>query len=67
MEKTKQWWKSLGVWGPVGALIAFFAGELLDIDLDAGQVTERIIDFIEVAGVLLGLYGRVRATKRLAT
>ena len=69
--ETKDWYKSLGVWGCIGAILIFVI-ILIRVAWLSSSVDELLKNldtlFIGLSGVVtsvLGLYGRLKATKEI--
>lgn len=63
--------KSLGVMGPVVAMLVIGLGMFgIDISGDVAGLPEKIAGVVDsvitIAGIVLGIYGRVRATKEIS-
>jgi len=70
MFETKAAVKSVGVIGPLVAVVVIALGMFgVDISGDVAGLPERIAAVVDsvvvIAGILAGIYGRVRATKEI--
>ena len=65
MESTKPWYFSKGVIGPVAALVSFIGTQLGWWDADAATIEGWIVQGVQIVGVILGLFGRVVADKKI--
>lgn len=61
----KSWYRSRGVIGSLATVAAMLAG-LFGVSLDAGTLTELILQAVALGGGLLGLWGRLRAAQPIA-
>jgi predicted lipid-binding transport protein (Tim44 family) len=68
----KPWWTSKGIIGPIIAGLALLAGALFGLKIDAATqslIIDQVIALITAVttafGILIGLYGRVVATKKI--
>lgn len=65
MDDSKVWYTSKTVWGSIIAVVAGIAGAFgFQLDI-AGQevITSAIVSLVGLAGGLIALWGRLRATK----
>jgi len=66
MGDTKPWYRSRGVMGPLfAAILAVLDGFGVSFGLDAEQVTNAALKAGELAGLLVGIWGRVKANTRI--
>jgi hypothetical protein len=59
--KPKPWWLSRGVIGPLISVAAMGA-QAAGVDADVSGLLSGALEFITVAGIALGWWGRVEAT-----
>ena len=67
MNGTKAWWQSRAVWGGLVAALAGIGG-LFGLNLDEtsqGMIVDVAVQMATVAGALIAVIGRVRASKRI--
>lgn len=64
-EDCKPWYLSKGLLGPLASLLLVLLRSLGFIDVDADQVDRLLYALAEVTGLVVGLIGRARATRRL--
>ena len=65
---TKPWYASAGVWGALVTLVSSVLA-LLKVEVDPqvlGHVREGVLALATLAGGAVALWGRVRATRRIA-
>jgi hypothetical protein len=60
MLPPKPWWLSRGIVGPVIAATAMGA-QAVGVDADVSTLLNGALDFLMVAGIALGWWGRVEA------
>ena len=68
MSQTKPWYRSKTVWGSVIAILAAILG-VWDVRIDAddqARLVELIVQATGALGGLVALFGRFRATRRIA-
>lgn len=67
--KTKRWWQSVAVWGGVLSLLTAFGLAGLTFDPLTGNFSGNIYtlwaSFSTLAGGVMAIVGRVRATTRI--
>lgn len=63
MTDAKPWWLSRAI---LGGAVAIIAGILGLSSADAAQLTQLLTDFASVAGGVLAVYGRIKATRAIA-
>jgi len=68
MNGTKAWWQSRGVLGPMVATLAF--GLKLAFGVDVGEAEQAalidgILNLTVFGGALVGVWGRITASKRI--
>jgi uncharacterized membrane protein len=61
-EETKPFWQSKTVIGAAVTILAL-AASFRQIEIDVVNTTEIVMDLIGIAGAVLAVYGRVKATK----
>jgi hypothetical protein len=69
MEQFKSWTRSTGVWGAGVALAAPIVSYACNVTItpdDMTQAVNIISGVVEAAGAAVALWGRIRATKRIA-
>ncbi|MFQ5510091.1 MAG: hypothetical protein ACE5FN_12275 [Leptospirillia bacterium] len=67
MNGTKAWWQSRAVWGGLVAALAGIGG-LFGLNLDEvsqGMIVDVAVQMATVAGALVAVIGRVRATTKI--
>lgn len=73
--ETKPWWASMGVWGSLVTVVASFAGiagytigpdDQAAIVAGVGKAVTIGMDSVALFGGLVSLWGRVRASKKIA-
>jgi len=64
LEQHKEWWKSKGVWGSFGVILATIAG-FWGTDLDAATVTDLGLQGATFITGVIALVGRFTAKHRL--
>ncbi len=71
MNGTKPWWESKTIWGSIITVVAVASG-LFGIQIDAqtqGLLVDNITALVSaggaIVGALLGIYGRVKADKKV--
>jgi len=67
MAGTKAWWQSRAVWGGLVAAIAGIGG-LFGLNLNEvsqGMIVDVVVQMATVAGALIAVIGRVRATTKI--
>lgn len=65
--ETKPWWQSKGTWGGLIAIAAGVAGAFgytITPD-DQTWIVEAVVSIATVAGGVLGVYGRIKASKTI--
>jgi hypothetical protein len=63
-NESKAWWQSSGIWGGIAAGAAGIAG-VFGVHWDAGQLTLILTDSVAIAGAVIAIIGRVKATLRI--
>lgn len=58
--QPKPWWLSRGVWGPLISVAAMGA-QAAGVDADVSGLLSGALEFITVAGLAMGWWGRVEA------
>ena len=68
MTGTKSFLQSTSIWGALVAIIAlgFQAFGYTFSEADQATVADGIAQIAQFAGILVAIYGRVRATKQIA-
>lgn len=61
----KPWYRSRGVIGSLATVVATLAG-LFGVSLDAGTLTELVLQATALGGGLLALRGRIKAAQPIA-
>lgn len=65
--ETKSPLKSLGILGPAAAILVFIANQFIPgLGLTEAEVSTIVDQVSLLVGAVLGIYGRWRATKRIA-
>jgi len=66
MNETKSPLKSLGIVGPAVAILVFVANQFFPgLGLTEAEVSSVVDNVVLVAGAVLGIYGRWKATKAI--
>jgi hypothetical protein len=65
LHQSKPWYESMGVLGPLVALMAMLLQLTGITGIDPSTAVHFAAQGIELAGVILGLIGRIRARKRV--
>jgi hypothetical protein len=60
MQGTKKWYESTTIQGGIVSILVF-AVQLLNIDLDAGIITEFVTGLFGLIGLGMVIWGRLRA------
>ena len=61
----KPWWQSRTIWGLIATIVAGLAGRY-GVEVDAGELTNVLLQIIEVGGLALAVFGTVRRTQSLS-
>ena len=72
MNGAKPWYRSTGVLGGIGSLVALLAMVLkmvfgVDITDLAPALTEGLLAVVALVGTIIAIYGRVTATKQIGS
>lgn len=72
MEDFKPWWASKGVLGPLVSVACLLLAALFGVQIDAGtqavvvdQLTTAVIAIGVVVGSGIGIWGRIKASRRI--
>jgi len=66
MTDTKAWWASKTVWATLIMLLSVaLRGTGIDLGPFADQISSMILEVITVAAAVVGLWGRITASKKL--
>lgn len=69
MDQVKSWTRSTGVWGAIVALAAPVVSYTCNVTItpdDMVQTVNLVTGAVEVVSGAVALWGRIRATKRIA-
>lgn len=73
MMETKKWYQSKTIWGSIvtvlAVLLSIVTGQHVIIPEEQAQLVDKIVAVVDDVGVLVGviltIYGRVKAEKRI--
>lgn len=62
LPDAKPWWQSRAVIGALVVLVAQVA-RLVGVEIDSAELTDALLQLLEITGATVALWGRVRATR----